>query len=141
MMSKKSSILIEGGIKMFKNFEEAKKAGYKGTAKDFEKDLNDTLRILKDQEKIRKSDTFDNRLEGTLNKMLMMFYLNLTCQDHKGYYQIFEYLFDFMILENINIKNKKQYQEYILDIRCKEVEKNANSNINRSANFGPDFRE
>jgi hypothetical protein len=140
-MSKKSSILIEGGIKMFKNFEEAKKAGYKGTAKDFEKDLNDTLRILKDQEKIRKSDTFDNRLEGTLNKMLMMIYVNLTCQDHKGYYQIFEYLFDFMILENINIKNKKQYQEYILDTRCKEVEKNANSNINRSANFGPDFRE
>jgi len=126
---------------MFKNFEEAKKAGYKGTAKDFEKDLNDTLRILKDQEKIRKNDTFDNRLEGTLNKMLMMIYLNLTCQDHKGYYKIFEYLFDFMILENINIKNKKQYQEYILDTRCKEVEKNANSNINRSANFGPNFRE
>jgi hypothetical protein len=123
MMSKKSSILIEGGIKMFKNFEEAKKAGYKGTAKDFEKDLNDTLRILKDQEKIRKNDTFDNRLEGALNKMLNMFYLNLTCQDHKGYYQIFEYLFDFMILENLNINNKKTYQEYILDTRCKEVEK------------------
>lgn len=126
---------------MFKNFEEAKKAGYKGTAKDFEKDLNDTLRIIEDQKQIIKNDTFNNRLEGTLNKMLKMIYLNLTCQDHKGYYQIFEYLFDFIIRENLNMNNKKTYQDYILDMKCKEVEKNANSNINRSANISPNFRK
>jgi hypothetical protein len=125
---------------MFENFEEAKKAGYKGTAKDFEKDLNDTLRIIGDQKQIIKNDTFNNRLEGTLNKMLKMIYLNLTCQDHKGYYQIFEYLFNFMIREKLNMNNKKTYQDYILDMKCKEVEKNANSNINRSANIGPNFR-
>ena len=110
---------------MFKDFEEAKKAGYRGTAEDFENDLKDSMRIIEDQKQLLKDNTFNNRLEWKLNKTLMMLYVNLnySLKDHKGYHQIFEYLFDFMIRENLNMKHKKAYQDYILDIRCKEVEK------------------
>lgn len=121
---------------MFKDFEEAKRAGYKGTVEDFEKDLADSKRIIEAQKKIIENDTFDKRLTGFLNKNLMMLYVNLTCVFNMGYFDIFEYIFNFCIRENIEIRNKKTYQEYILDIKCKEVEDHANSDNSGSASVG-----
>lgn len=108
---------------MFKNFEEAKKAGYKGTEENFKTDLQDSLRIIESQKRLIENDTLEKRLTKILNKNLDMLYLNLTCMFNKGYFDIFEDNFNFSIRENIKIKNQKIYQDFIIDNKCKEFEK------------------
>lgn len=110
-----------------KTYDEAKKAGFKGSENDF----NDYKRILKEgienREKFKNIDVFKLNTTKIINHILELFY----SEKNDNHFEIFDALFNYCVNNNVDMRNKKVFQNYIL--RRKEVDENGN-NIIRSKN-------
>lgn len=80
--------------------------------------------------------TIEEKTADTIEDVLCV--LQTTLKDDKKIRIAYEILFDFAIINGLNIKQKEYYQKILLDWKCTELEEkeyqNNDNNISRSQN-------